>query len=100
MNDLRKRRGGVRDAEIIGLQNENYKQLKQAEVIWVKLKDAFEKSTKKKASRCALHGIVCTVSCIVLFTTTTTYLQRCNACSWTRSSWKTGKGSWSCSAKK
>lgn len=47
MNDLKKKRGGVRDPQIIAMQNDNYKALKQAEEMWLKLKDAFEKGVKK-----------------------------------------------------
>jgi len=47
MNDLKKKRGGMRDPQIIGMQAENYKALKVAEQMWSKLKEAFERNVKK-----------------------------------------------------
>lgn len=47
LNELKKKRGGVRDAQIIGMQNDNMKDLQEAEKYWVALKNAFEKNVKK-----------------------------------------------------
>jgi len=104
LNELRKAKGGVRDAEIIGMQNEHYKDLQQAEKHWLALKSAFEKNVKKgKVHRARPHLILihfpsrvrfsCKMARVLIALIVFDFL---GLDSWIKRSLRPARSSWSC----